>query len=42
MLLEFLVMSIKVTKLIREDISIRDKVEVLFSELLLHPDHVEA
>lgn len=35
-------MLIKFSKLIWEDISIGDKVEMLLSEFFLHPDDVEA
>ena len=41
MLLELLIVLIKLSKFIRKNVSIRHKVKVLLSMLLLHPDHVE-
>jgi hypothetical protein len=41
-LLQFLVVSIEVSKFIGEDIGVREEVEVLLAELLLHPHHVDA
>lgn len=35
-------MGIEVTELIWQDVCVRNKVKVLFPELLLHPHHVEA
>lgn len=42
MLLQLLVMLVKLTELIRQDIGIRYKVKVLFTKSLLHSDNVEA
>jgi len=41
MLLQFLVVLIKFSKFIREDVSIWDKVKILLSESFLHSDKVE-
>ena len=41
-LLKLLVMFIKFTKLIWQDISIRNEIKVLFSESLLHSNDIEA
>ncbi len=41
MLFKFLIVRIEVSKLIREDIGVRNKVKVLFAKLLLHAHHVE-
>lgn len=35
-------MGIKVPKLIRQNVGVRDEVKVLPAESLLHPNHVEA
>ena len=42
MLLQFLVVLIKFSKFIREDVSIWYKVKMLFAKLLLHSDGVKA
>jgi hypothetical protein len=42
MLLKFLVVGVEITKLIRQDVGIRDEVEVGFPKFLLHADHVVA
>lgn len=41
-LLQFLIMSIEVSKFVRQNVGIRNKVEILFSILLLHPDDIAA
>ena len=42
MLFEFLIVSVKVAKLIWKDISVRDEIKVLFTEFLLHSYHIKA
>ena len=42
MLLKFLVMRIEITEFIWKNVSIRYKIEVAFTKLLLHTNHVIA
>jgi hypothetical protein len=42
MLLEFLVMSVEISKLIRKDVGIRDEVKVGLAKFLLHANHIIA
>jgi hypothetical protein len=42
MCLEFLEVCVKVTKLLGQDVCIRDKVEILLPMALLHADHILA
>lgn len=42
MLLQLLIVCIEVTKLIWENVGIRDEIEVLLAVSFLHSDHVEA
>jgi hypothetical protein len=40
MLLQFLIMSVEVAELIRQDIGIRDEIKVALAKFLLHADHI--
>ena len=42
MLLKLLVVSVEVSKLVWQDVSVRYEVEACFAKLLLHPHHVVA
>ena len=42
MLFQLLIVCIEITKLIRKNVSVRDKVEVGFAEFFLHSDHIIA
>jgi hypothetical protein len=42
MLLKLLVMSIKITKFIRKNVSVWYEIKVLFPKLLLHSNHIDA
>ena len=41
-LLQLLIVSIKVSELVRQDIGVWDKVKVALAKLFLHPHHVVA
>lgn len=40
MLLEFLVVSVEIAKLVWKDVSVWHEIEILLAKLLLHADHI--
>ena len=42
MLLKFLVVCVEISEFIWQDVRIRNEIEILLSELFLHPHHVVA